>query len=243
MQRGFLGRLVFHAEDDGGSGGGENKREKVRATDVHERFSGDAMRMAEKFAEFQEDNYQLREKNRQLKADLDAAAKRVPADGAVVLSADDAKAWDAYQKLGTPADVEKAVTDGKTSGEKLAALERNESVRAAAAAEQLNADALLALPNLPAITLKDVKDGEATVKRAFVTIEGGQETALRDFGKQTYAALWPAVEATGEQQQAGAGSGRKVPAQSSESGTGNARAATVQGAVKRLYSVPGQKKQ
>lgn len=244
MRPRFLGRpLVFFAADAGGDGGGGDAGGKTRPSDIQARFNGDAQRMAERIAELLDDNHSYREKNRQLKADLEAAQKLAPAEGSLVLSKEQAAAWEAYQKLGKPEELERAVTDGKATGAELAELRRKDALRAAAAAEGLNADALLALPNLPPITLEDVKDGEATVKRAFVTPEGGSKTALRDYGKQQHAALWPAVEATGgqgEQRQQGT---VRVPIQSTGGGTPRTAKETVQGAVSKLGRVPGQQKQ
>jgi hypothetical protein len=50
------------------------------------------------------DNYKLRDKNRELSA-------RIPAEGAVVLSGDDAARWRSYQELGKPDDLKKIVRE------------------------------------------------------------------------------------------------------------------------------------
>jgi hypothetical protein len=241
MFLGSFGKPLFAADDGGGADGGD-RRERARATDVHDRYNGDAMRIAEKLADAQNDNFDLRDKNRQLRGELDDAKKKLIPDGAVVLTGDDAKRWETYQKLGKPEDLEKALKERETATTQLTKLQRDAQVREAAGVEKLNADALLALPGLPSITIKDVKEGEAMVKRAFVTPEGGAETPLRDYGKQQYAALWSAVEATTQTQtqQQQAGGTVKVPPQSAGGG-GETR--SVGDLIKKRHPLPGQQKQ
>jgi hypothetical protein len=233
MFRGMLGRRLYAADKDGGDG---EKREKVRATDVHDRYAGDAMKMAERLSERENDNYDLREKNRQLKQELDEAKKKLVPDGAVVLTGDDAAAWAAYQKLGKPGDLEKALGERDAASQELTSLKRMDAVRKAAAAEKLNPDALAALPNLPDLIIKDVKEDKETVQRVFVKTDAGEQP-IREWGKAAHAALWPAVEAATEAQPQKQGT--PVPRQSAG---GNTKPPTAgQQLIQRTkYAVPGR---
>lgn len=230
--------LPLLAADDGG-GGGDPPRDKARATDVHDRYNGDAMRIAEKLAETLNDNYDVRDKNRQLRAELDAAKGKLVPDGATVLTGEDATRWAAYQALGKPDELKTALKERETVMGELAGLKRADAVRQAAAAERLNADALLALPNLPPIIVKDVTGEDGTVtKRAFVTPEGGTETPLTTYGKQQHAALWPAVEtATGDDKTATGGTTPRLPRQPAAGG-GSARADVAGDYISRRYTPP-----
>lgn len=75
------------------------------------------------------ETFTLREANRRLAADLEAAKKRTPAEGSVVLGADDAAAWAAYQAFGKP-DKVKALLEqhGQFQGE-LTTLRRDVLIR------------------------------------------------------------------------------------------------------------------
>ena len=109
--------ILFHeadtdAEPQSGSSG------KVRASDVLEQFGRDAIRLAEKLADVQSDNYRLRNERRDLKQQLTEAQGKAPAADARLLTADEAKAYDAYAALGTPDALKQAIdANGATSAE------------------------------------------------------------------------------------------------------------------------------
>jgi len=177
MLKGFLGRHVFYTADDAG-GGDAPPAEKPRASDVLEQYGKDALRLAEKLAEMQADNYGLREKNRQLRRDLQDAQGRAPAGGALVLSAEDAARWQAYQALGAPDAIEAERVAAQSATARLTALERDVVIRQAAEAHGYKTAALAKLPSLrdQQITFRDVTADGTTTKRAYVG-----ETALPDF--------------------------------------------------------------
>ena len=148
----------FHSEDDGQPQGGEPSR----ASDMLDRYGRDALKLAEKLAEVQSDNYSLREKNRTLRQELkDTAAKAAP-DGARVLTADEAKAYDAYLALGTPDALKGAQEAAESDRAALSGLRRETAIRAAAEAHGYKPGLLGKVPSLNG---KDVivKDGAAFV--------------------------------------------------------------------------------
>lgn len=115
----------FHSEDDGQPQGGEPSR----ASDMLDRYGRDALKLAEKLAEVQSDNYSLREKNRTLRQELkDTAAKAAP-DGAVLMTAEDAAALGAYRALGTPDALKGAQAAATEAQDKLAGLQRDATLR------------------------------------------------------------------------------------------------------------------
>lgn len=68
------------------------------------------------------DNYALRD-------DLRAARAKLPADGSVVLSGDDARDWGQYRQFGKPGDLRKTIDEHKSLGERVATHERDETLR------------------------------------------------------------------------------------------------------------------
>lgn len=169
----------------------EQPSARRRASDVLEQYGGDAIRMSEKLADVLNDNHKLRETKRDLTAQLETLKAQTPTEGALVLSKDDAARWQAYQALGTPDDLGKVKTEAQTATERLAALEREATLRQAAEAHGYKAGALAKLPSLAgqAITIKDVPGDDGTAApRAFVG-----ETPLPDYITQHDADLLPAL--------------------------------------------------
>lgn len=107
--------------DDGGPPGGGGGRSGAEAslTAFKAKWNNDLERAV---AALFDDNYNLREKNRKLREQLDAA--KLP-EGAVVLTKEQASDWEAYQKLGAPdALVKKEDLDAANA--KIAALDARE---------------------------------------------------------------------------------------------------------------------
>lgn len=177
----------FWAADDGGGNGGDpdDAQGKIKPSDVLARYgqtAESALRMAEKLAESENANYRLRERNRVLTQERDAAKGKQAPDGATVLSADEAKLWAAYQVLGKPDELKTAIETDKTGQERLSKLERDALIRDAAEAHGYKAAALSKLPSLAGKTIL-VEDGQhegKTIKRAFVQHEGAK-VALPDY--------------------------------------------------------------
>lgn len=67
------------------------------------------------------ENHDLRQKNADLRG-------KVPTDGSVVLSGDQAKEWSAYQALGKPEDLRKTVREHPDLAAKVSAFEREKEV-------------------------------------------------------------------------------------------------------------------
>lgn len=105
----IMAQMMLHNVDPNNGGGGGGGLDPASGFQrLLEQNKQDALAVASKLYD---DNYDLREKNRQLKAKL-------PADGSVVLSGDDAKAWEAFKALDMKAD------DLKAAVEKVGTLEK-----------------------------------------------------------------------------------------------------------------------
>jgi hypothetical protein len=149
------------------------------------------------------ENYDLRESNRQLK-------QQVPADGNVVLSAEDAKKWKAFQDLG------KEVKDIKSALEKLPALEtenqklsKRDNLRAVAALGydfDVLEEQLGKFPNHELATKKIKNDKGEEVSAPYITIDG-KESSLDDFAKENFAKYLPVLKVNTETQPAPKGNG------------------------------------
>lgn len=236
----------WFAPDAGGgdSGDGDGETGKVKPSDVLTQHGGQtaeaALRMAERVATFQNDNYTLRRKNAEQKAELETLRGKAPPTGALVLSADDAKAWEAYTAIGKPDDLTKAVTDRDAAQTELATLRRNAQLAAAAEAHGYKAAALSKLPSLAGkeVIIKDVTEGEATAKRAFVK-DGTTETGLAEYITAHDPELLPALSADAtERNKAG---GTPYPAQQGNGGRPAANNPAQTYIKKTNYAIPGKK--
>ena len=144
------------------------------------------------------DNYTLREEKRKLSGKITELEGRVPADGSVVLSGDDAKAWNSIKELNLSPDEIKAKLQSSSDTEReLAGLKRTELMRQVADTEGYKATVLSGiLPADAAVEVKDLeKDGQKK-KRAFIKIkENGadRELLLSEYLEANKADYLPAL--------------------------------------------------
>lgn len=165
----------FQADSDAEpSGGGSPSDRAPRGSELLERFGSDAIKIAEKLAEALSDNYSQRDKLREMRARIrDLEARQLP-DNQVVLSAEEAQRWQAYQALGTPDALQQRLDQATQTTRSLL-------LRQAANVAGLDADKLARL--LPADVEIRVEaagaDPQAQPARALV-VRDGQSIALRD---------------------------------------------------------------
>jgi hypothetical protein len=135
------------------------------------------------------DNAKYRARIKALRTALEDAEQKLkaatPAEGAVVLSGDDAKRWTAFQALGkTPEELTAALQAGEAATGQLATYEWEGVARKAAQLAGLNADALLVAPgvrDLSFVVKKVTEDGKE-VERAYV--REGKDAAEKPLGKE-----------------------------------------------------------
>ena len=181
-----------YAEDDGQPQGGEGQQ----PSDLLDRYGKDALKLAEKLADAQRDNYRLREKNRTLTAELQDAKGKAPADGARVLSKDEAAQWEAYTALGAPAALKTQLDAAAGAQGELTTLKREKTIADAATAQKWPAATLAKLPSLrdKDLIVKDVEIDGAKVKQAFVAHDG-KEHPLAEYVAQHDPEFLPALAA------------------------------------------------
>jgi cell division septum initiation protein DivIVA len=214
---------------DGGDGGGEDEEAQREAgfQRLADRYNNDGVSMAK---ELYRENYQVRRKNATLQAELTEAKNRVPAEGSIVLTSEQAQQWAAYQALGTPETVKSAVEErGQLQG-RLDTLAREDVLRKAAEATGFvfdvlkDADALATRVGGKTLTY-DVRETErdgTKVPVAFVK-DGDAEKPLSEFAQENWANLMPSLavkQDTGAQRQ-----GTFYPPQHQGSGGGGPKTA------------------
>ena len=152
--------------------------------------NGDAMGVA---GLLYSENFQYREQLRQLKEQLTAAQGRVPGEGAVVLTPEQAKAWAAYQALGTVEVITQGLKERDTAQGELGSLRRATTLREAAETCGFDADVLGTLAGGLEFVLQDVTVDGKTVKAAFVKDAQGAQVRLEEYARQKWEKFTPAL--------------------------------------------------
>lgn len=240
------------AADGGGSGTGDDDDpdERVRSEDIINRSASDKdtiARLGRELDRNEDRRFKLRDSRRALQQQITDLQSKLPADGTVVLNADQAKLWETYQGLGKPEDVSKAIKERDEYQGELTTFRRNDVIKQAAEAHGYKPSALGKLPSLNGkqIEVREVEVEGQKAKRAFVK-DGDKETGLTEFIQERDAEFLPALAADGggtnTQRQNGQG-GPRYPTQqnnnSQQRQPQNAGAAHVQ---RTKYAVPGKEK-
>ena len=118
-----IGRLL-ESNDPPGSG-----NQRTKPSDLLTQYNGDAARMAERLADVLNDNFKGREKNRTLEAENERLKANQKPEGAVVLTGDDVKAYEAYTALGKPDEIKAKLGERDTFEGELTGLKRDATLR------------------------------------------------------------------------------------------------------------------
>lgn len=185
--------IELNAADSGGNDGGDSSAAFQRLLEKH---NNDAARLSEKLFD---ENFNYRSEIRQLKAQLADAAGKVPGDGAVVLTGDQAQAWTAYQALGKPEEIKQGLDERSQLQGKLTAQERAELLRGIAETTGYKASVLASLDRTAKVegkslefTLRDQTIDGKPSKVAYVK-DGDKETALTEYAASAWADFLPAL--------------------------------------------------
>lgn len=167
-----------------------------------------------KNADLERDNKKYRDR---LKEARDELAKAKPADGTVVLTAEEAKRWEALQKIeGDPADIAKRLERGAQAETELTEFRSRELDREAAEAVGYKATVLSDLRKTKGLAM-EMRDAVVEEKGKKVTKklphvrpsadEKAQWTPLREYAETQLKDYLPALAAEGS----GPDSGRTAP--------------------------------
>jgi hypothetical protein len=183
--------IVLTVEGDDNSGGGTDLAKVLESFNARLAKHTDATQLAQQL--FTE-NFTLREDKRKLNARLEAAQGKVPADGALVLTADEAKAWNAIKELNlSPDEIKSKLQSSSESEKELSSLKRKDLMREVAETEGYKASVLSTLlaADIP-VEVKEIdKDGKK-LKAAFVKVNGA-DIALSDYVQTNHADFLPAL--------------------------------------------------
>lgn len=146
---------------------------------------------------------ELEAENQRLEAEVDRIAGQLPAQGAVVLTGEEAKAWGTFKGLGTAEDVKRAMEELPALRTTVSATERATVGREAAKLLGWNPDATVGAITDKGlvVSLVDGKNAKnEAVKVPHVRPAGDEKAAtvpLEDWVKAHAAYLTPALTATG----------------------------------------------
>ena len=128
---------------------------------------------------------QLFEENFRYRTELREAQRQIPAQGAVVLSAEQAQAWQAYQGLGAPDQVQQTIAAHRT-------LQRDLELRDVAGATGYSLDVLRTLAADLAFEVRtEQKDGKP-IKAVYVKVDN-KDVPLETYATEKWAAFLPAL--------------------------------------------------
>jgi hypothetical protein len=166
----------------------------------------DALKTAQaKIDSLEGDNYNYRSKLRELKAELATAKAAVPPEGAIVLTGDDAKAWEELKALGSAADLQGKLDKLNEAENKLRQLERTEKLRGVADAAGYDFDVLAALSGDLEFEVT-TKDGEEVV----IVLTDAGSTPIADYAESNWSKFLPALAPDGS-----TATGKRIPPQHS----------------------------
>jgi hypothetical protein len=172
--RRLVGRFTFNRDggNDGGNAGGGAGEAERNLQNLLAKKNGDAVALA---AQLLAENADLRAKRRTVEEERDALKAKVPAEGSVILTGDDARTFGELTAATPLKDLKGKLDEATTATSKLQTLERQQTVRDAADAlgwdakrlERLLKDAPLEVKTEKRdgkdVTVYAVKDGETTV--------------------------------------------------------------------------------
>lgn len=142
----------------------------------------------------------LIQENQGLHGLLSDAEARLPPDGSVVLSGDDAKAWKHYRELGEPGDVRKAVAERDQFKAEAGTLRKKEVVREAAGLHGYRPAVLEKLAAEVEVAVVDGKGKDGKPAKLAVVREPGPkegetvETPLADYAAARWADFLPSLQ-------------------------------------------------
>lgn len=163
------------------------------------------------------DNHDLREKNRGLKAELDAASTGTP-DPKLVLTAEQLADFAKYQALGSPDDLKKSLDAGKAYETEITGLKRGQLLTDVSGILNYNPEVLKRLAEGHELRIEDTKvteNGETKPVKVVSIKDGDKFVALDGYAAEKWSDFLPSLRKSSED----AGNNRvNYPAQGSQAG-------------------------
>jgi hypothetical protein len=188
------GRFTFNRDggNDGGNAGGGAGEAERNLQNLLAKKNGDAVALA---AQLLAENADLRAKRREAEAERDTLKAKVPTEGSVVLTGDDAKVYQDLTGKVPLKDLPKRLEDADKATTDLATLQKKDQIRSVATDEHLNADVLLEFGSDYEYVQVDVnKDGKTT--KAWAVKDGDKTIPVLEHDR--LKKLAPALTAQGE---------------------------------------------
>jgi hypothetical protein len=146
----------------------------------------------------------LIQENQGLHGLLSDAEARLPADGSVVLTGDEAKAWRSYREIGEPADLRKALAERDQYRGEAGTLRKGQVVRDAATLGGYKPSVLARLAEQVDLAIVERKDKAGKPEMVPVVREPGPkegetvETPLSEYAESRWADFLPSLRAEPE---------------------------------------------
>jgi hypothetical protein len=236
------------APDDGGSSGGSAPDVGATYKELLARHNNDAVSLAMSLLS---DNFQWREKNRELRTEVTTLQGKLPGEGTRVLTPDEVKLWDQYVAHGTPDQV-KAIIQDRDRLQVEVEKTGKETVIQQVAGLGWNVNGLRDLLGNSEIKLEE-REVEGQKTKVAMVKDGDKFVELEGFAKQKwphfYSVLRTESSDTGGEQgvapeNTGSSNDGVVWINQSSSQNGLAKGTTrdvVEGHINKTYHVPGKK--
>jgi hypothetical protein len=166
----------------GGSTGGQDWQQSL--SNLIQRQGGEGAAATLLFQENREHRQRIRE-----------LEQRVPGEGAVVLTGDQAQAWQAYQGLGAPTDLQQQLEQAQQASTELATLKRAEQMRAVADAVGYKPGVLHKLADGLTLEMREEQVEGQAARVPYVVTGENQAQPLTDYAQQHWADFLPALQA------------------------------------------------
>jgi hypothetical protein len=129
---------------------------------------------------------QLFDENYQYRRKIETLQSQVPGQGAAVLTPEQAAAWQAYQQLGAPDQVQTTLQQAQT-------LKRDLELRSVSDTAKVSFDVLKTLAGNLAFEVRDEQVNGAEAKVVYVKDADGKDVPLDTYATQKWAAFLPAL--------------------------------------------------
>lgn len=143
-----------------------------------------------------QENYDYREKNRTLKAELKKSEEKLPVEGSVILKKEDYETFEKYKALGKTEDIEKLKNDHETLIASHSALQKDLVLTEISELHKYNKDILTDIVKARNLNLEigseKGEDGN-TKKTGFVVIDEKTKVRLEDYAKDNLQAYAPSL--------------------------------------------------